>query len=402
MPFDAFIYDAIRSPRGKGKAGGALHEVKPVSLIVGLLDELKDRHDLDTSRVDDVIMGCATPIGEQGSVLPRIAILSSSWSQQVTGAQVNRFCASGLETVNLAAMKIASGWEDMVVAGGFESMSRVKMAADGGAWYQDPEANVGSEFLPQGVSADLVATLDGFSRTDVDTYALKSQQRAAAAQKAGYFDKSLVPVKDRNGLTILDHDEFIRPNSTLEGLGNLRPAFEAIGASGLDEVAIQRYPEIDRIDHVHTGGNSSGIVDGAGLVLLGNEKIGKELGITPRGRIVATALIGSEPTIMLTGPVPVTHKVLNKAGLSLDDIDLFELNEAFASVVMHYQKELGIPDEKINVNGGAIAMGHPLGATGAMILGTCLDELERRQQRYGLVTLCAAAGMGIATIIERI
>lgn len=402
MPFDAFIYDAIRTPRGKGKAGGSLHEVKPITLATGLLEALKERQDLDTSQVDDLVMGCVTPVGEQGAVISRIALLASSWDQSVAGVQLNRFCGSGLEAVNMAAMKIASGWEDMVVAGGVESMSRVQMSSDGGAWFQDPETNMQTGFVPQGIGADLIATLEGFSREDVDSYALRSQQRAAQAQTDGLFKKSVVPVKDRNGITLLDHDEFIRPNTTLEGLGKIKPAFERLGASGLDAVAKLHYPQVEHINHVHTAGNSSGIVDGASLVLIGNEQKGKALGLTPRGRIVATAVVGSEPTIMLTGPVPAAQKVLAKAGLSIDDIDLFELNEAFASVVMRFQKHLGVPDDKINVNGGAIAMGHPLGATGGMIIGTCLDELERRQQRYGLCTLCVGGGMGIATIIERV
>lgn len=402
MPFDAFIYDAIRTPRGKGKAGGSLHEVKPITLATGLLEALKERHDLDTSQVDDLVMGCVAPVGEQGAVIPRIALLASSWDQSVAGVQLNRFCASGLEAVNMAAMKVASGWEDMVVAGGVESMSRVPMAADGGAWFQDPETNMLTGFVPQGIGADLIATMEGFSREDVDNYALRSQQRAAQAQADGLFKKSVIPVKDRNGLAILDHDEFIRPNTTLEGLGKLKSAFEHLGASGLDAVAKLKYPQVEQINHVHTAGNSSGIVDGASLLLIGNEQKGKELGLKPRGRIVATAVVGSEPTIMLTGPVPATEKVLAKAGLTIDDIDLFELNEAFASVVMRFQKVLGVTDDKINVNGGAIAMGHPLGATGGMIIGTCLDELERRQQRYGLCTLCVGGGMGIATIIERV
>lgn len=402
MATEAIIYDAVRTPRGKGKAGGSLHEVKPISLVVGLLEALRERHALDTKRVDDLVLGCVSPLADQGADIAKIALLASSWDQRVAGVQMHRFCASGLEAVNTAAMKVASGWEDLVVAGGVESMSRVPMGADGGAWSNDPMTNIQTGFVPQGVGADLIATLEGFSRTDVDSYALRSQQRAAKASTQGYFGKSLVPVCDMNGLTILDHDEYIRPDTTLETLASLRPAFQGLGDLGMDEVIKLRYPEVEYINHVHHAGNSSGIVDGAALVMIGNEQIGKELGLKPRARIVATAVIGSEPSIMLTGPVPVTEKVLQRAGMSIDQIDLIELNEAFASVVMRFQKKLGVPDEKINVNGGAIAMGHPLGATGAMILGTCLDELERRQQRYGLVTLCVGGGMGIATIIERV
>jgi acetyl-CoA C-acetyltransferase len=402
MPIDAFIYDAIRTPRGKGKAGGSLHEVKPIRLVTGLLEALKERNDLDTSRVDDVVMGCVSPLGEQGSVIPKIALLMSSWDQSVAGVQLSRFCASGLEAVNLAAMKVASGWEDLVVAGGVESMSRVPMGSDGGAWAEDPETNMKTGFVPQGVGADLIATLEGFCREDVDAFALRSQQRAAHASTDGYFSKSLIPVKDINGLTVLDHDELIRPNTTMEGLGGLKPVFKPIGEAGMEAVVKLKYPMVESINYVHTAGNSSGIVDGAALVLIGNESIGKDLGLTPPARIISTAVTGCEPTIMLTGPVPATEKALAKAGLGVGDIDLFELNEAFASVVLRFQKFLDVPDDKINVNGGAIAMGHPLGATGAMVLGTCIDELERRDLRYGLVTLCVGGGMGIATVVERI
>ncbi|MGI9249278.1 MAG: acetyl-CoA C-acetyltransferase [Woeseiaceae bacterium] len=402
MPIDAFIYDAIRTPRGKGKAGGSLHEVKPISLATGLLESLKDRNELDTSRVDDLVMGVVSPLGDQGAVLPKIALLMSSWEQSVAGVQLSRFCASGLEAVNMAAMKVASGWEDLVVAGGVESMSRVPMGSDGGAWIEDPETNMTTGFVPQGVGADLIATLEGFSREDVDAFALRSQQRAAHASAEGYFSKSLIPVTDINGITILDHDEFIRAGTTMDGLGSLRPVFKAIGEAGMEAVVKLKYPSVESINYVHTAGNSSGIVDGAALVLIGNESVGKDLGLKPRARIVSTAVVGSEPTIMLTGPVPATEKALAKAGLKAEDIDLFELNEAFASVVMRFQKYLDIPDDKINVNGGAIAMGHPLGATGAMILGTCLDELERRDLQRGLVTLCVGGGMGIATVIERV
>ncbi len=402
MPVDTFIYDAIRTPRGKGKANGSLHEVKPIRLVVELLEALKTRNDLDTRRVDDLVMGCVSPLKDQGAVLPRIALLMSSWDQSVAGVQLNRFCASGLEAVNMAAMKVASGWEDLVVAGGVESMSRVLIGSDGGAWAEDPETNILTGFVPQGVGADLIATLEGFSRADVDAFAVRSQQRAAHASAEGYFSRSLIPIKDMNGLTILDHDEYIRAGTTMEALAALKPAFRQIGEAGMESVVKLRYPSVEAINYVHTAGTSSGIVDGAALVLIGNEAIGKELGLVPRARIVATAVVGSEPTIMLTGPVPAAEKVLKKAGLRVEDIDLFEVNEAFASVVMRFQKYLGISDDKVNVNGGSIAMGHPLGATGAMIVGTVVDELERRKQRYGLVTLCVGGGMGIATIVERV
>ncbi len=402
MPVDTFIYDAIRTPRGKGKANGSLYEVKPIRLVVELLEALKARNDLDTRRVDDLVMGCVSPLKDQGAVIPRIALLMSSWDQAVAGVQLSRFCASGLEAVNMAAMKVASGWEDLVVAGGVESMSRVPIGSDGGAWAEDPETNMQTGFVPQGVGADLIATLEGFSRADVDAFAVRSQQRAAYASAEGYFSRSLIPVKDVNGLTILDHDEYIRAGTTMEALAALKPAFRQIGEAGMEAVVKLKYPFIEAINYVHTAGTSSGIVDGAALVLIGNEAIGKELGLVPRARIVATAVVGSEPTIMLTGPVPAAEKALKKARLRVEDIDLFEVNEAFASVVMRFQKYLDIADDKINVNGGAIAMGHPLGATGAMIIGTCVDELERRKQRYGLVTLCVGGGMGIATIIERV
>ncbi len=395
----AYIFDAIRTPRGKGKADGSLHEVKPVTLLSDLLNDLKRRNDLDTSRVDDIVMGCVTPIGEQGAVLPKTAAMVAKWDERVAGQQVNRFCASGLEAINLAAMKVASGWEDLVVAGGIECMSRVQMGSDG-IW--DPATNTATGFVPQGVSADLIATIGGFSREDVDAFALNSQRKAATAQEKGYFDKSVVPVKDANGLTILDKDEFIKPFTTMEGLGKLRASFEMMGKMGMDRVALAKYPEVAAINHVHTPGNSSGIVDGAAAMLIGSEQAAKDSGFTPRARIVAVAVIGTEPTIMLTGPAPATFKVLEKAGMSMDQIDLFEVNEAFASVVMRFQAETNVPWEKINVNGGAIAMGHPLGATGAMIASTVIDELERRQLKYGLCTLCIGNGMGVATIIERV
>jgi len=399
---EAFVFDAIRTPRGKGKKDGSLYEVKPVRLLAGLLTELQERHQLDTAQVDDVVMGVVSPVGDQGAVLPKVAALLAGWDCRCAGVQINRFCASGLEAVNLAAQKVRSGWEDLVVAGGVESMSRVPIGSDGGAWAMDPETNCATGFVPQGIGADLIATLSGFGRADVDAFALQSQQRAAAAQAAGYFDHSVVPVKDTNGQIILSRDEFIKPHTTLQGLAGLKPAFEQMGAMGFDAVALTRYPQVERIHHVHHAGNSSGIVDGAAAVLIGNEAAAKAHGLTPRARIVATALSGADPTIMLTGPMPAARKALAKAGLSINDIDLFEVNESFAAVVMRFMQELNVPADKVNVNGGAIALGHPLGATGAMILGTLVDELHRRQLRYGLATLCVGGGMGIATIIERI
>jgi len=399
---EAFVFDAIRTPRGKGKKDGSLYEVKPVRLLAGLLTELEERHQLDTAQVDDVVMGVVSPVGDQGAVLPKVAALLAGWDCRCAGVQINRFCASGLEAVNLAAQKVRSGWEDLVVAGGVESMSRVPIGSDGGAWAMDPETNCATGFVPQGIGADLIATLSNFARADVDAFALQSQQRAAAAQAAGYFDQSVVPVKDTNGQIILSRDEFIKPHTTLQGLAGLKPAFEQMGAMGFDAVALTRYPQVERIHHVHHAGNSSGIVDGAAAVLIGNEAAAKAHGLTPRARIVATALSGADPTIMLTGPMPAARKALAKAGLSINDIDLFEVNEAFAAVVMRFMQELNVPADKVNVNGGAIALGHPLGATGAMILGTLVDELHRRQLRYGLATLCVGGGMGIATIIERI
>ena len=347
-------------------------------------------------------MGVVAPVGEQGSVIAKTAALKAGWDFRVAGMQINRFCASGLEAVNLAAQKVASGWEDMVIAGGVESMSRVPIGSDGGAWSQDPETNFATGFVPQGIGADLIATLGGWDREDVDRYALTSQQRAAAAQAEGRFDRSVLAVEDGLGLPVLARDEFIKPRTTLEGLGQLKVAFGELGAMGFDAVALARYPHVERIRHVHTAGNSSGIVDGAAAVLIGSEAKGREMGLAPRGRIVATALSGADPTIMLTGPMPATRKALAKAGLGIDDIDLFEVNEAFAAVPMRFMREMGVPHEKVNVNGGAIAMGHPLGATGAMLLGTLLDELERRRLKRGLITLCVGGGMGIATIVERL
>ena len=399
---EAFIYDAIRTPRGKGKKDGSLYEVKPVNLLAGVLTELQRRNGFDTAQVDDVVMGVVSPIGEQGSVIAKVAALKAGWDFRASGVQINRFCASGLEAVNLAAQKVRSGWEDLVVAGGVESMSRVPIGSDGGAWAQDPETNSATAFVPQGIGADLIATIEGFSRADVDAFALESQKRATQARAAGYFDRSVVPVKDFLDQTILAQDEFIKPHTTLEGLASLRPAFEQMGSMGFDQVALTRYPQVERIHHVHHAGNSSGIVDGAAAVLVGSEAAGKIHGLTPRARIVAAALSGADPTIMLTGPMPAARKALAKAGLTIDQIDLFEVNEAFAAVVMRFMKEMKVPHDKVNVNGGAIAMGHPLGATGAMILGTLIDELHRRKLRYGLATLCVGGGMGIATIVERI
>jgi len=398
----ALIFDALRTPRGKGKADGALHSVKPVNLVAGLLRALQERTSLDTSQVDDVVLGCVTPVGDQGADIAKTATQVADWDVSVAGVQINRFCASGLEAVNLGAMKVRSGFEELVVVGGVESMSRVPMGSDGGAWALDPETNLHSHFTPQGVGADLIATLEGFSRHDVDAYALHSQQKAARARADGSFSKSLVPVRDQNGILLLDHDEFIRADSTLEGLGKLKPSFEMMGQMGFDATALRVYSHVERINHVHTPGNSSGIVDGAALMLIGSEAKGRALGLQPRARIVATAVTSTDPTIMLTGPAPATRKALAKAGLRVEDIDLFEVNEAFASVVLKFIKDMAIDPDKINVNGGSIAMGHPLGATGCAILGTLLDELETRRLRYGLATLCVGGGMGIATIIERL
>jgi len=398
----ALIFDAIRTPRGKGKADGALHSVKPVNLVAGLLTALAQRSDLDTRQVDDIVLGCVTPVGDQGADIAKTAALVADWDISVAGVQVNRFCASGLEAVNLGAMKVRSGFEDLVVVGGVESMSRVPMGSDGGAWVLDPQTNMHSHFTPQGIGADLIATLEGFTRRDVDSFALQSQQKAARARADGSFSKSLIAVQDQNGIVLLDHDEFIRGDSTLEGLGKLKPSFEMMGQMGFDATALRVYSHVERIDHVHTPGNSSGIVDGAALMLIGSEAKGRELGLQPRARIVATAVTSTDPTIMLTGPAPATRKALAKAGLRVEDIDLFEVNEAFASVVLKFIKDMGIDAARVNVNGGSIAMGHPLGATGCAILGTLLDELEVRQQRYGLATLCVGGGMGIATIIERL
>ncbi|GHG20456.1 MULTISPECIES: acetyl-CoA C-acetyltransferase [Amycolatopsis] len=403
MSSEAYIYEAIRTPRGKNK-GGALHGTKPVDLVVGLINELKVRHpNLDPAAIDDIVLGVVSPVGEQGAVIARTAALNAGLPETVAGVQLNRFCASGLEATNTAAQKVRSGWDNLIIAGGVESMSRVPMGSDGGALFMDPATAYDNYIVPQGTGADLIATIEGFSREDVDRWAVRSQDRAEAAWSGGYFAKSVVPVKDINGVTVLDHDEHRRPGSTVESLGKLKPAFAGIGElGGFDAVALQKYHSVEKINHVHTGGNSSGIVDGAALVLVGSEQVGKTFGLTPRARIVATASIGSEPTIMLTGPTPATEKVLKAAGLKPEDIDLWELNEAFASVVLKWIKDLHLDEEKVNVNGGAIAMGHPLGATGAMLVGTVVDELERRQARRALVTLCIGGGMGVATIIERV
>jgi acetyl-CoA C-acetyltransferase len=399
---EAFVFDAIRTPRGKGKKDGSLYEVRPIELLVTLFKALQARHDLDTSQVDDVVLGCVTPVGDQGADIARFAVLHADWDVNIPGMQINRFCASGLETVNLAAMKVRSGWEALIVAGGVESMSRIPMASDGGPGFLDPAVSLKGNFVPQGVSADLLATLEGFSRADVDTFAARSQKLAAQARANGYF-KSLVPVLDLNGVTILDHDEYIRPDSTVEVLGTLKPAFQMMGELGYDAVALQQYTEVERINHVHTAGNSSGIVDGAALVLVGTREKGAALGLKPRARIVAGALVGTDPTLMLVGPGPASKKALQLAGMTIKDIDLIEVNEAFAAVPLRFLREMGQDSlDNVNVNGGAIALGHPLGATGAMLLGAALDELERRDKATALITLCVGAGMGIATIIERV
>ncbi|MEV4147678.1 acetyl-CoA C-acetyltransferase [Amycolatopsis sp. NPDC049691] len=401
---EAFIYDAIRTPRGRGKSTGSLHTIKPVSLVVGLIDELRARHPgLDPAAIDDLVLGIVSPLGDQGSVLPRTAAMAAGLPDNVAGVQVNRFCGSGLEAVNTAAQKVRSGWDRLIIAGGVESMSRLPLGSDGGAWMNDPETNFATSFVPQGISADLIATIEGFTRETVDSYAERSQRLAASAWSGGYFAKSIVPVHDRNGVPVLDQDEHMRPATTAESLAGLKPSFAKLGAQGgFDAVALQRYHWVERIDHVHHAGNSSGIVDGAALVLIGDERSGTEHGLTPRGRVVATATSGADSTIMLTGPIPATRKLLAHTGLTVADIDLFEINEAFAAVPLKYAKDLGIPLEKVNVNGGAIAMGHPLGATGAMLTGTALDELERRQARRAVVTLCIGGGMGVATLIERL
>jgi acetyl-CoA C-acetyltransferase len=401
---EALVFDAIRTPRGKGKSNGSLHSVKPVDLVVGLMHEMLGRNvDFDPNRVDDVVLGCVSPIGDQGADIAKTAAIKAGLPDTVAGVQLNRFCASGLEAVNIAAQKVASGWEDLVLAGGVESMSRVPMGSDGGAWAMDPETNYDTSFIPQGIGADLIATVEGFTRDDVDAYATRSQERAAAAREAGKFADSVIPVLDINEHVVLDHDEFIRPGTTVETLSSLKPSFQVMGEmGGFDAVALQKYHWIERIEHVHTPGNSSGIVDGASLLAIGNEQTGSDLGLKPKARILATAVSGADPTIMLTGPAPASKKALAKAGLSVDDLDLIEINEAFAAVVLRFVKDMGLDMEKVNVNGGAIAMGHPLGATGGMILGTLIDELHRTGGRYGLATLCVGGGMGIATVVEAV
>jgi acetyl-CoA C-acetyltransferase len=398
----AYIFDALRTPRGKGKKDGSLHEIKPVHLAAGLLVELQRRHDLDTSRVDDVILGCVSPVGEQGGDIAKTVAQYAGWDERVAGVQLDRFCASGLEAVNTAASRTVAGWDDLLVAGGVESMSRVPMGAAGGAWMQDPEIAFRLQSVPQGVGADLLATLDSRSREDVDALALESQRRAAHARDSGWFDRSVVPVRDINGLPVLEKDEFIKPNTSMAALANLKPSFESMGKMGYDDIALRKYPSVERINHVHTPGNSSGIVDGASAVLIGNEKIARELNLAPRGRIVATAVLATDPVIMLSGPGPAAKKCLARAGMTTRDIDLFEINEAFASVVLRFMQDLDIPYEITNVNGGAIALGHPLGATGGMLISTMLDELERRNKKRALLALCVGGGMGIATIIERV
>ena len=403
MSQEACVFEALRTPRSRGKVTGELHEVKPIDLVVTLMNELTSRTNLVTSHVDDVILGCVTPVGDQGADIAKVAAQKANWDIDVPGVQLNRFCASGLDAVNTAAMKVCSGWNDLVVAGGVESMSRVPMGSDGGAFALDPVTNWETHFVPQGIGADLLATLEGFSRNDVDCYAVQSQKRAAAAQAAGYFDKSVVPVKDQNGLMILERDSYIRADTTVEGLGQLKPSFVIPGNMGFDFVAQQKYPHVEQVNHVHTAGNSSGIVDGASLVLVGSEDKGRELGLQARARIKSAALVGTDPTIMLTGPGPAAKKALKIAGMDSSDIDLFEINEAFASVVMRFIRDLDLTsDDNVNVNGGSIAMGHPLGATGAMILGTVLDEMERVDKQTALIALCVGGGMGIATILERV
>ncbi|GIF14728.1 acetyl-CoA C-acetyltransferase [Actinoplanes teichomyceticus] len=404
MPSEAYIYDAVRTPRGRGKDTGALHGTKPVTLVTGLIDAVRERSPgLAATRIDDLVLGIVTPVGEQGGDLARTAALVAGLPDTTGGVQLNRFCASGLEAVNQAAARIRSGWEHLILAGGVESMSRNPMGSDGGAWFTDPETAFATSFVPQGISADLIATLEGFTRDDVDSYALRSQERAAKAQARGAFARSIVPVRDPNGLDVLTVDEHPRPDTTRAGLAKLKPSFAGIGEqAGFDAVALQKYHWLEAIDHVHHAGNSSGIVDGAALVLIGSERVGRELGLTPRARIVAAAVSGADPTLMLTGPTPATRKALDVAGLTTADIDLFEINEAFAAVVLKYLRDLRLDPERVNVNGGAIALGHPLGATGAMLVGTVVDELERRDLHRAVVTLCIGGGMGVATVIERV
>ncbi|MBI3101214.1 MAG: acetyl-CoA C-acetyltransferase [Burkholderiales bacterium] len=399
---EAYIYDAVRTPRGKGKKDGSLHQATPVWLLRTLLQALQARNQLDTALVDDLVLGCVTPVGEQGADIARTAVLDAGWAQTVAGVTLSRFCASGLESVNLATAKIMSGMEDMVVAGGVESMSRWAMGSDGGAWVMDPRVNSGTAFIPQGISADLIATLEGFGRADLDGFAAESHRRAAQAQAEGRFARSIVPVTDINGMVMLDRDETVRPGASVESLAKLNPSFEMMGSMGFDATALDKYTTIEKIHHPHHAGNSSGIVDGAALMLLGSKAAGDKAGLKPRAKVRMCAVIGSEPTIMLTGPTPAVRKALAKAGMAVSDIDLWEVNEAFATVPMKTARDLGVSLDRVNVNGGAIAMGHPLGATGAIILGTALDELERTGQSTALATLCVGAGMGIATIIERV
>ena len=399
---DVFIYDAVRTPRGKGRADGSLNEVKPVELAATVLEAVRDRNGVDTTLVDDVLLGCVAPVGEQGGDIAVTAAMRAGYDETVGGVQLNRFCGSGLDAVNLAAQKVASGWEDLVVAGGVESMSRVPILADGSAWAGDPETLLDTNFVPQGIGADMIATIDNYSREDVDAYAVESQKRAAKAWEANSFSRSIIPVQDDIGRVVLDRDEHMRPNATVEDMAKLKPSFTGMGEMGFDSVILDKYSDYKEINHVHHAGNSSGIVDGAAAVLIGSEAMAKHIDADPRARIVATAVTKSDPTIMLAGPAPATRKALDRAGLKIDDIDLFEVNEAFASVPMRFMKEMGVSHDKVNVNGGAIAMGHPLGATGAMLMGTLVDELERRDLKRGLVTLCIGGGMGIATIIERV
>ncbi|MBB3840854.1 acetyl-CoA C-acetyltransferase [Runella defluvii] len=399
---EAFVYDAVRTPRGRGKSDGSLHEVQPVQLLTSVLKSIQERNQLDTSFVDDVIMGCVTPVGEQGADIARTAVIEAGYAESVAGVQLNRFCSSGLEAINQAAAYVMSGQVDMVLAGGVESMSRVPMGTDGGALFMNPQIVARHNIVPQGISADLIATKYGYSRRDVDSYAAESYRRAVEAQKENRFAKSLVPYKDEIGITLLDRDEGVRPGTTVDSLAALKPAFEMMGSMGLDALALMKYADIDKINHVHHAGNSSQIVDGAAGLLIGSKEIGDQLGLRPRAKIKAFAIVGSEPTIMLTGPVPATHKVLKKAGMSIHDIDLFEVNEAFAAIPLFFMEQLGVDHTKVNVNGGAIALGHPLGATGAIISATLIDELERSDKQFGLSTLCIGGGMGIATIFERV
>ncbi|WP_435130560.1 acetyl-CoA C-acetyltransferase [Actinacidiphila sp. bgisy144] len=401
---NAYIYDAIRTPRGRGKQNGTLHSVRPISLVVGLMQEIQRRNPgLDPRDIEDVVLGVVSATGEQGADIAKTAAIAAGLPDTTAGLQLNRFCASGLEAVNTAAQKVASGAEDLLLAGGVESMSRVPMGSDGGAMFQDPLTGYDTYVVPQGIGADLIATMEGYSRTRVDEFAVRSQERAAHARSSGYFKKSVVPVLDPNGLTVLDHDEFIRPGTTVEALAALKPSFAALGAdAGFDAVALQKYHWVERIDHVHHAGNSSGIVDGAALLLVGSRQAGERAGLRPRARVLATAVCGADPTLMLTGPAPASRKALARARLTVADLDLVEINEAFAAVALRFVQDLELPLDKVNVNGGAIALGHPLGATGAMLVGTVVDELERRDLRYGLVTLCVGGGMGIATVVERL